>query len=117
MSKEQSSVSADSISADDLEAAHTYNPSNSLYGLIPGLSVLQKGSAPWEDGAGLTVRGYGSFNGNNILIVVDGIPGRDLSLLNVDEIESITVLKDAASLAIYGNRGACGVIVITTKGH
>ena len=74
MSKEQSSLSADSITAEDLEAAHTYNPGNSLYGLLPGLSVLQKGSAPWEDGPGLTVRGYGSFNGNNILIVIDGIP-------------------------------------------
>lgn len=115
MSKEQSSLSADSITAEDLEAAHTYNPGNSLYGLLPGLSVLQKGSAPWEDGPGLTVRGYGSFNGNNILIVIDGIPGRDLSLLNVDEIESITVLKDAASLALYGNRGADGAIVVTTK--
>ena len=104
-----------SIDAEDLEVAHTFDPSNSLYGLLPGLSVIQTGSSPWDDAASMTVRGMGSFNGNNVLIVIDGVPGRDLSLLNVGEIESIKVLKDAASLALYGNRGADGAIVITTR--
>lgn len=104
-----------SVSGEELEVAHTYNPGNSLYGLIPGLSVMQSGSAPWDNAPAMTVRGYGSFNGNNVLVVIDGVPGRDLSLLNVGEIESIKVLKDAASLALYGNRGADGAIVITTR--
>ena len=106
---------ANTIDAEDLEVAHTFDPSNSLYGLLPGLSVIQTGSSPWDDAASMTVRGMGSFNGNNVLIVIDGVPGRDLSLLNVGEIESIKVLKDAASLALYGNRGADGAIVITTR--
>jgi TonB-dependent SusC/RagA subfamily outer membrane receptor len=106
---------ANTVTAADLETANTFNPSNSLYGLLPGLSVIQTGSVPWDDAASLTVRGLGSFNGNNILIVIDGVPGRDLSLLNVGEIEKITVLKDAASLALYGNRGADGALLITTR--
>jgi len=115
VSKSHSSISADSVSGDDLDVANTYNPSNSLFGRIPGLAAMQVGSSPWDDAAALTIRGLGSFNGNNILIVIDGVPGRDLSLLNTGEIENITVLKDAASLALYGNRGADGAIVITTK--
>ena len=115
VSEERSSVSADSVTGEDLETADTYNPGNSLYGLLSGLSVMQSGSAPWEDAPLLAVRGYGSFNGNNVLVVIDGVPGRDLSLLNAGEIENITVLKDAASLALYGNRAADGVIVITTR--
>ena len=106
---------ANTITGEQLEISNTFDPSNSLYGLIPGLSVIQTGSSPWDNAASMTVRGMGSFNGNNILIVIDGVPGRDLSLLNVGEIESIKVLKDAASLALYGNRGADGAIVITTR--
>ncbi len=115
LSEEQAFVSADIATSEELEMAHTYNPSNSLYGLISGLTVLQTGTLPWDDAATLMVRGLGSFNGNNVLIIIDGVPGRNLSLLNVGEIESIKVLKDAASLAIYGNRGADGAILITTR--
>ena len=91
---------ANTITGDQLEISNTFDPSNSLYGMIPGLSAIQTGSSPWDNAASMTVRGMGSFNGNNILIVIDGVPGRDLSLLNVGEIESIKVLKDAASLAL-----------------
>ena len=106
---------ANTITGDQLEISNTFDPSNSLYGLVPGLSVIQIGSTPWDNAASMTVRGMGSFNGNNILIIIDGVPGRDLSLLNVGEIESIKVLKDAASLALYGNRGADGALLITTR--
>ena len=106
---------ANSITAEELEVANSFDPSNSLYGRLSGLSVIQTGSLPWDDAASLTVSGLGSFNGNNILIVIDGVPGRDLSLLNVGEIEKITVLKDAVSLALYGNRGADGALLITTR--
>ena len=84
-----------------------------LYGLIPGL--LTKQSTAWEDsGAELTVRGGGSLSGNSPLIVVDGIP-RDIGFLNGADIESISVLKDGPATALWGVRGANGVIMVTTK--
>jgi len=89
--------------------------SNSLAGHIPGLILNNRSGEPGNDGASLLIRGLNSFGGGTSpLIVVDGIPDRDLNRLNPDDIESVTVLKDA-SAAIYGVRSANGVILITTK--
>lgn len=68
------------------------------------------------DGASLKVRGLGSINNSDPLIVVDGMPDVDINRINMNDIESISVLKDAASSAVYGSRAANGVILITTKG-
>lgn len=89
--------------------------SNSLAGRVPGLIVSNRSGEPGADQASLLIRGLNSFaGGTGPLIVVDGIPDRDLNRLNPDDIESVTVLKDA-SAAIYGVRSANGVILVTTK--
>ena len=86
-----------------------------LQGRAAGVLVLNTAGAP---GANTTirVRGMNSINGgNNALIVVDGLQGANLNALNPNDIESIEILKDASATAIYGSRGANGVILITTR--
>lgn len=96
------------------------NVSSMLQGVLPGLTVTNSNSGG-EPGAGLNIniRGAGTLTGNGgkPYILVDGIPygERDLNALNPDDIEDVTVLKDAASAAIYGSKGAYGVILINTK--
>lgn len=112
--KSESTASLSQAVARDIEASGNTTVMNNLYGLIPGLGVYQGSNLPWDNNPTLYVRGQGSFGGNQVLVLVDGIE-RDMSQVSPEEVESITVLKDAASLALYGNRGADGVVVITTK--
>ena len=88
---------------------------NAMYGLLPGLQLYQNGSGYWPADIipNLTVRGKGSYSGNHPLILIDGVV-RDPSEINVAEVESVTVIKDAASLAIWGVRSADGALMITT---
>ena len=109
---ERQTSAVSTVTSEELEKNSTPNPYNTLYGLLPGLSVLQQ--TGWTDNAKLIVRGRGSLNGAEPLIIVDGFP-RPLEYLNVAEIESVSVLKDGAATAVWGPRGANGVIVITTK--
>ena len=89
--------------------------SQALSGLSPGVQVNQGGGRPGSDGARVIIRGVGTFNaGSSPLVLIDGIAG-SLDDVAPDNIASMTVLKDAASAAIYGNRAANGVILITTK--
>ena len=91
------------------------NPSNTLYGLVPGLQVLQNAGYAWGDNATLYVRGLSTLTeNNNPLVLVDGFE-RELDYITADEIEKVTVLKDAVSTALYGVKGANGVILISTK--
>lgn len=87
-----------------------------LQGQLPGLSVVQNSGEPGNDAIQLRIRGIGTFSGagNKPLTIVDGLPG-DLSIINPNDIESVTVLKDASAAAIYGSQGANGVIVVKTK--
>ena len=86
-----------------------------LQGQIPGVVVSNNGGNP-NSGASLLIRGQGSRNGDSVLWVVDGVPGVGLNSFSMNDIESIVVLKDAASAAIYGaTSGAGGVILVTTK--
>ena len=89
---------------------------NAMYGLLPGLQLYQNGSGYWPADIipNLTVRGKGSYSGNHPLILIDGVV-RDPSEINVAEVESVTVIKDAASLAKWGVRGADGALMITTR--
>lgn len=89
-------------------------PSNSLFGLIPGLQVLQNAGNAWDDGATLYIRGVGTTNSKSPLILIDGFE-RNIDNLAVQDIESVSVLKDAVALSLYGVRGANGVIYIKTK--
>lgn len=102
------------ITSDQLTHRQGINPRDVLYGLIPGLQVMQKQGASWETTGELSVRGRNTVNAATPLLIVDGFE-RDLDLLSVNEIESITVLKDAPSTALYGVRGANGVILVKTK--
>lgn len=91
------------------------NASSALQGLLPGLAVNQNSGMAGNNAAELMIRGLGTVNNASPLIVVDGMPDVSLNRVNVNDIESVTVLKDAASSAVYGSRAANGVVLITTK--
>ncbi len=104
------------VTAEDIVKRPITNVSTGLQGLVPGMTVTASanGGLPGQSNASIQIRGIGSRSNNNPLILIDGAEG-DMNILNPNDIESITVLKDAASAAIYGNRAANGVILITTK--
>ena len=92
------------------------NATNALAGLAAGLSVTNSGgNTPGYESQSIRIRGQGTLNDASPLVVVDGMIGLSISDINPQDIESISVLKDAASSAIYGSRAANGVILITTK--
>ena len=104
------------VSGEELNKRVATNPAALLQGQLPGLQVIQGSGEPGNEGVNLRIRGTSTFSGagNDPLVIVDGLPG-SLTVLNPNDIESISVLKDAASAAIYGSRGANGVIVVKTK--
>lgn len=107
-----------SLSAENLENRPALNFGEAIAGQMPGVQVQQVNGAPGGEGLAIRVRGTGSMTqSNDPLYVVDGYPmeGSAFRLLNTSDIESIQVLKDASSTAIYGSRGANGVVIITTK--
>ena len=101
------------VNVADLKSQPTVDAASQLQGRASGVNVTQSG----VPGAGATVRirGLGSFNNNNPLYVIDGVQSSSITGLNPNDIESMQVLKDAASASIYGVRGSNGVIVVTTK--
>ena len=103
-----------SISGDDLLKTPTGSLSNTLSGAVTGLSSVQYSGEPGADDAEIFIRGVTTLNSSAPLIQVDGVE-REFSQLDPNEIESITVLKDASATAVFGVRGANGVILITTK--
>ncbi len=105
-----------SISAKDLAETPITRPDQMIQGRSSGVQVIQTNSAPGGN-VSIRIRGTNSINsGNEPLFVVDGFPGAgDLNTINPQDIESIEILKDASSTAIYGSRGANGVVLITTK--
>lgn len=112
--KGSASASLAGAAAREIEAGGRTDLMSNLYGLIPGLGVRQGENLPWDSAPDLNVRGVGSFGGNSVVVLVDGIE-RDAACLDREEVERITVLKDAASLALYGNRGADGIVAVTTR--
>ena len=102
-----------SIDSEDLENRPITSASQALQGM-QGVYINQVGGQPGNDGATIRVRGVGTLNDNNPLVLVNGIEF-SMNDLNPNDIESITVLKDAASAAIYGSRAANGVVLVTTK--
>ncbi|WMI94277.1 TonB-dependent receptor [Bacteroides fragilis] len=103
-----------SISAEALESRSVASVSAAMAGTMPGVTTIQTSGAPGAQTGSITIRGKNSINAGSPLTIVDGVPG---SMNNIDpqDIETITVLKDAASSAIYGVQAANGVILITTK--
>ena len=103
-----------SINAEALESRAVASVSAAMAGTMPGVTSIQTSGAPGAQTGSITIRGKNSINAASPLVIVDGVPG---SMNNIDpqDIESISVLKDAASAAIYGVQAANGVILITTK--
>ncbi len=108
--------SAATIKNEKIEQRLVSNVTNALAGAVAGVQIQSNNGQPGED-ANVRIRGVGSINaGTDPLYVVDGVPyDGELSSINSQDIESMTVLKDAASTALYGARGANGIIMITTK--
>nr|WP_229214168.1 TonB-dependent receptor [Dyadobacter flavalbus] len=108
--------SVTAVKGAELQKAPAANLSNTLGGRLPGVSAVQSSGEPGYDGSAIRIRGTNSLGNSNALIVVDGVPNRSggLDRINPADIESISVLKDAAA-AIYGSRAGNGVILITTK--
>ncbi len=100
---------------DQLTSRSLPNVSMALQGKVAGLAISQNSGMAGRNDVQMLVRGMGTVNNANPLVVVDGMPGVDINRINMDDIESISVLKDAASAAVYGSRAGNGVILITTK--
>ncbi|MGH7574569.1 MAG: carboxypeptidase regulatory-like domain-containing protein, partial [Longimicrobiales bacterium] len=102
------------VSGDDIATSPSPNVGGSLAGRLPGLVVNQRTGEPGRENLNILVRGTGTFGNNAPLIIIDGVERSLIERLNPDDIESVTVLKDA-SAAIYGARAANGVILVTTR--
>lgn len=106
--------SVSNVSTKEIAKIATPSLSNTLGGQIPGIVTRQATGEPGYDQASIYIRGFGTWTNRSPLILVDGIE-RDMNTINTEEVESISVLKDASATAVYGVRGANGVILITTK--
>ncbi len=102
------------IKGDDLQKMSTVSPINAMQGQSPGLSITKNSGRPDSDYK-INIRGLGTIGNSGPLVIIDNVVGGDMNSLNPGDIESIDVLKDAASAAIYGARAANGVILIKTK--
>lgn len=104
------------VKGDELASRPITNVGSGLQGMLPGVSIVQPSGQPGNDKMSIVIRGISTLNSKtDPLILIDGIAGGDLNMLNPDDIENVSVLKDAASSAIYGARAANGVILVTTK--
>jgi len=106
--------SVSTIKSVDLTKITSLNPEQGLQGKVTGVQVTSTSGAPGAVPT-LRVRGVGTFNNSSPIFVVDGVIVDDISFLNSEDIESMDILKDASATAIYGSRGANGVILVTTK--
>ena len=114
--KESITAAISSVSSKELRQSSSPNIANALAGRLAGLTSLQNGgSQPGFDDANLYLRGMATVNGTSPLILIDGVPRDNIRTLNANEVETVSVLKDASATAMYGVRGANGVILITTK--
>jgi len=102
------------IQTKDILQSPAANLAVTLAGRLPGLTTIQTSGEPGRDITSLYLRGQGTLNGAAPLILVDGVP-RDLTYIDPNEVESVSILKDASSTAVFGVRGANGVILVTTK--
>ena len=108
--------SVSQVSGDEISSRPSNNVITALQGSMPGVSILRSTGQPGDEsrGTSIRVRGFSSVNDVSALVLIDGMEG-NLAFLNPDDIESVSVLKDAASASIYGSRAAGGVILVTTK--
>ena len=111
-----STASATTITGEELQQTSATNLAQALYGRLPGLTALSNGGFSGDEnkGASFNIRGYHTLNDKSILILVDGYE-RPIDRLSVEEVESVTVLKDAAATALLGHEGINGAILVKTK--
>lgn len=102
------------VKGDDIAKLNTVNTLGALQSQTPGVNIIKQSGKP-GDGFKVTIRGLGTIGTSDPLYIIDGVPNGDISMLSPSDIESVDVLKDAASAAIYGARAANGVILVTTK--
>ena len=115
VAKKDFTGSAVALESKKIESRPLTNVANALEGIAAGVQFTSAGGQPGSSG-GIRIRGFGSINASSSpLYVVDGVPFDAISNLNADDIENITILKDAASSALYGSRAANGVVLVTTK--
>ena len=103
------------INSESLANRPVTNASTALQGMLPGVTVVQNSGQPGKDNSSIRIRGVGTLNNSNPMYVVDGLIVSTINDIDPNDIESLSVLKDAASAAIYGSRAANGVVLITTK--
>ncbi len=104
------------VSTEQLKQSSSASLANALAGRLSGLTAIQSGGGqPGRDDATLYLRGAATVNGNSPLILIDGVPRDNIRTIDPNEVASISVLKDASATAVFGVRGANGVILITTK--
>ncbi|WFB62817.1 TonB-dependent receptor [Sphingobacterium sp. WM] len=105
-----------SVSSEELKKTPSASLAVALAGRLPGLSAMQRGGGqPGRDDATMFLRGAATTNGQTPLILIDGVPRDNIRTLDANEVETVTVLKDASATAVFGVRGANGVVLITTK--
>lgn len=104
-----------SVRGEDLAAKKTASLSTALQGTMSGVLVTRNGNAPGSGASSIRVRGITTMDNSNPLIIVDGVQCSDLDYVNSNDVQSISVLKDAAAASIYGAKAAAGVILVTTK--
>ncbi|WP_373822152.1 TonB-dependent receptor [Bacteroides heparinolyticus] len=109
------SGSVASVDSKELQNRPIQNLTNGLQGLMPGVTITGTNGAPGQDNGSIRVRGTGTLNTASPYILIDGVESGTLNAIDPNDIESISVLKDAASAAIYGSKASNGVILITTK--
>ncbi len=112
--KESAVAAISQVSGDDLTKAGTTSLSNALTGRVPGVFTVQSSGQPGADAANIFIRGVSSWTGNQPLVMVDGVEG-SFNDIDPNEVETLSVLKDASATAVFGVKGANGVILITTK--
>jgi TonB-linked SusC/RagA family outer membrane protein len=103
-----------SVTSKELLRTPTASLTNSLAGRLPGLLTIQNSGEPGADGSALYIRGFGTYRGTGPLILVDGIEN-GIDGIDANDVETVSVLKDAAATAVYGMKGANGVVLVTTK--
>ncbi len=114
MKKEDLTGSVVSVKSDEISRDAVFSVRKSLQGKAAGVHITQNSGAPGKP-VTVRIRGVGTINNSDPLYVVDGVPISGIDFLNPNDIESISILKDASATAIYGSRGANGVVLVTTK--
>jgi TonB-linked SusC/RagA family outer membrane protein len=113
MSKSDVTGSISKIGSEDLQKTGTVNVGEALQGRMSGVQVTSQSGEPGDE-IKIKIRGVGTINNSDPIYVVDGMPTDDISYLSPNEIKSIEILKDASATAVYGSRGANGVVLVTT---